>query len=570
MATSAFKSTTKRAPIGGSAEVSSSSSSSGNRAARRSRSLSRFSRRLPFGEEPAEAAASSGFEPTPRRRFVNTARGSVFPEISLDDLAQEFFCRKDEEIDSSDPDRTRSARRGSDIGRWASETASSQRRGRSVSRQSSSSKTSGDRKSVVSDRSRVNTGLSESNSRRRRSVSSVRFQISDSESDADHSRKQEITIKSLGNTNHVISSHKTIAANSARPRRPMNQKELSRLHDGYSSHSSVLTDDDLKNHPDKNVNEKIIRAVYSQKQAEHPTEDDINSGLYEAMKKGLRYAVEEIKVELEQGMVRKSGNHSQLDSAARNSYVAKLEESEMRKQDLLAEILLEDQKGRELSRIVTENSAPLVKPSRTRKKSNDPGTLSRQLTDEAEKYFEDFITNVEDTDISSFDGERSDGSSTLGGMMKAWDGIADMEPRAYQIQEGSNIHRGEMDGVNLPWLRWETSNDGSSSGKAELRTPLSRKLVIWDAKQDHSCYSPSSQGSYSPAIMKYHEISKLSKRVDSEENYKREVPPKFDMHEYVMLQQSEEMLFERYRERKRISSGGLLLTCTNAFSNLIL
>ncbi|CAH9135847.1 unnamed protein product [Cuscuta epithymum] len=517
MATSAFKSTTKRAPIGGSAEVSSSSSSSGNRAARRSRSLSRFSRRLPFGEEPAEAAASSGFEPTPRRRFVNTARGSVFPEISLDDLAQEFFCRKDEEIDSSDPDRTRSARRGSDIGRWASETASSQRRGRSVSRQSSSSKTSGDRKSVVSDRSRVNTGLSESNSRRRRSVSSVRFQISDSE-----------------------------------------------------SHSSVLTDDDLKDHPGKNVNEKIIRAVYSQKQAEHPTEDDINSGLYEAMKKGLRYAVEEIKVELEQGMVRKSGNHSQLDSAARNSYVAKLEESEMRKQDLLAEILLEDQKGRELSRIVTENSAPLVKPSRTRKKSNDPGTLSRQLTDEAEKYFEDFITNVEDTDISSFDGERSDGSSTLGGMMKAWDGITDMEPRAYQIQEGSNIHRGEMDGVNLPWLRWETSNDGSSSGKAELRTPLSRKLVIWDAKQDHSCYSPSSQGSYSPAIMKYHEISKLSKRVDSEENYKREVPPKFDMHEYVMLQQSEEMLFERYRERKRISSGGLLLTCTNAFSNLIL
>ncbi|CAH9116297.1 unnamed protein product [Cuscuta europaea] len=567
MATSAFKSTTKRAPIGGSAEVSSSSSSSGNRAARRSRSLSRFSRRLPFGEEPAEAVASSGFEPTPRRRFVNTARGSVFPEISLDDLAQEFFCRKDEEIDSSDPDRSRSVRRGSDIGRWASETASSQRRGRSVSRQSS--KTNGDRKSIVSDRSRVNTGLPEINSRRRRSVSSVRFQISDSESDADHSRKQEITIKSLGNTNNAISSHKTAAANCARPRRPMNQKELSRLHDGYSSHSSVLTDDELKDLHGKNVNEKIIQAVYSHKQAEHPTEDDINSGLYEAMKKGLRYAVEEIKVELEQGMIRKSGNHSQLDSAVRNSYVAKLEESEMRKQDLLAEILLEDQKGRELSRIVTENSAPVVKPSRTRKKSNDPGTLSRQLTVEAEKYFEDFITNVEDTDISSFDGERSDGSSTLGGMMKAWDGINCMEPGAYQIREVSDIHRGEMDGVILPWLKWETSNDGSSSGKTEVRT-LSRKSVFWDAKQEHSCYSPSSQGSYSPAIMKYHEMSKLSKRVDNEENYEREVPPKFDMHEYVRLQHSEEMLFERYRERKRISSGGLLLTCTNAFSNLIL
>lgn len=110
---------------------------------------------------------------------MNTVRGSEFPEISLDDLAIELFSQRDEERGSSDHDRSRSARRGSEIGRWASETASSQRRGRSVSRQSS--KASGDRKSVVSDRSRVNTGLAESNSRRRRSVSAVRYQISDSE-----------------------------------------------------------------------------------------------------------------------------------------------------------------------------------------------------------------------------------------------------------------------------------------------------------------------------------------------------------------------------------------------------
>ncbi|VFR00806.1 unnamed protein product [Cuscuta campestris] len=379
MATSAFKSTTKRAPIGGvSGEVSSSCSSSstssysGNRANRRSRSLSRFSRRLPFGEEPPEAAASSGFEPTPRRKFVNTVRGSgsgsAFPEISLDDLAQEFFSRRDEEIDSSDPDHARSARRGSDIGRWASETASSQRRGRSVSRQSS--RNSGDRKSIVSDRSRVSNGLpekAESNSRRRRSVSSVRYQISDSESDADHSRKQGTlgTTKSLGNTNNGIPSYKSTAVNGPRSRRPINQKDPSRLHDGYSSHSSALTDDELKDHSGKSLNEKIIHAVYSQKQAEHPTQDDINSGLYEAMKKGLRYAVEEFKVELEQGLTRKSGNHSQLDSAIRSTYVARLEESEKHNQDILAE-MLDDQKGRELSRIIAKNSAAEMKSSRTR------------------------------------------------------------------------------------------------------------------------------------------------------------------------------------------------------------
>ncbi|XP_031092813.1 uncharacterized protein LOC115997405 isoform X2 [Ipomoea triloba] len=548
MATSAFKSTSRRAPFGGSDEVSaaassSSSSSSANRAHRRSRSLSRFSRSLPFGEDP-----SYGVEATPRRKFVNTVRGSEFPEISLDDLAIELFSQRDEDPGSSDHDRNRSsARRGSEIGRWASETASSQRRGRSVSRQSS--KTSGDRKSVVSDRSRVNTGLPESNSRRRRSVSVVRYQISDSESDADHSRKQAnlITMKSLGNGKNDIPSHKATAANGSGLRRPLNQKDLLRLQDGYSSHSSVLTDDEIKDHPCKNGNEKTIKAVYSQKK----------------------------------GIIRKNGNHYPLDSSVRSSYATKLEESEKRKQDLLAEILLEDQKGRELSRIVkellpdTNKSTAGIKQSRTRKKSNDRSRMSKQLTVEAEKYLEDFISNVEDTDISSFDGERSDGSSTLGGIIRARDGVVCAETESYHIPVGSDFRPVEMDGVKLPWLKWETSNDGSS--KTEIKTPPSQKSVIWDAKQetaleyDQSCYSNSSQGSYSPGIMKYHEMIKLNKSGGAEEdsNGDYEVCPRFDMQEYLRLQQSEDLLFERYRERERISSGGLLTCCTHGFSNLI-
>jgi hypothetical protein len=38
--------------------------------------------------------------------------------------------------------------------------------------------------------------------------------------------------------------------------------------------------------------------------------------------------------------------------------------------------------------------------------------MSKRLTEEAEQYFEDFLSNVEDTDFSSFDGERSDTSSS--------------------------------------------------------------------------------------------------------------------------------------------------------------
>lgn len=99
---------------------------------------------------------------------MNTMRGSGFPEISLDDLAIEFF---------SSGDRGRSSSRNADVSPKKAE-ASSQRRGRSVSRQSSR---------VVGGKSNVWEGsgagrvAAESNSRRRRSVSVVRCQISDSE-----------------------------------------------------------------------------------------------------------------------------------------------------------------------------------------------------------------------------------------------------------------------------------------------------------------------------------------------------------------------------------------------------
>lgn len=68
---------------------------------------------------------------------MNKTRGSGFPEISLDDLADEFFGTKGfdaEEESRSNLGRTgRSSRRGDDE-RFRMETESSRRRGRSVSK----------------------------------------------------------------------------------------------------------------------------------------------------------------------------------------------------------------------------------------------------------------------------------------------------------------------------------------------------------------------------------------------------------------------------------------------------
>lgn len=85
--------------------------------------------------------------------------------------------------------------------------------------------------------------------------------------------------------------------------------------------------------------------------------------------------------------------------------------------------------------------------------------MSKRLSEEAEKYIEDFISNVEDTDISSLDGDRSDASSSLRGKEKP----------NFKIQAASKHVPPGMDGVLFPWLQWETDNDA---------TPYPRKSMI--------------------------------------------------------------------------------------------
>lgn len=177
MATSAFRSTSKRTSIGGSNDDSSSSSNRSSAAHhRRSRSLSRFSHRLPERDTIFD-------ESTPRGKFVNKVRGSGFPEISLDDLAIEFF--------DSSADRGRSASRNDDVVKPRSSSRSaggssgggggSVRRGRSVSRQGSKSSSSSGGEFSSGGRKVLENSSGNSNPRRRRSVSVVRYQISDSE-----------------------------------------------------------------------------------------------------------------------------------------------------------------------------------------------------------------------------------------------------------------------------------------------------------------------------------------------------------------------------------------------------
>lgn len=490
---------------------------------------------------------------------MNTKRGSEFPDLSLDDLALEFFSSSQEK--SGDEGRGggcsregRSATRGGEIGRFASDTASSKRRGRSVSRQRSvgnggESLKGSDGKSTANSKGKV----AEPNSRRR-SLSVVRYQVSDSESDADLSQRfrHQGKVKNLNDKSQVNTS-KTQAARTGRQLgRSLSQKDLSQFRDGYSRHSSAITDDDTRgNRMTKFGTEKTIRAVYAQNKSEHPTGEG-STGLYEALRKDLRHAVEELRIELQQ--------------------------SEKCKQDLPAKNELDEQQARDLSKLIKEmvscskNSAASEKPAWTKKRSNDSNRLSKQLGEEAVKYFEDFASNVDDTDISSFDEERSDVSSTIGGTFNEIDGTMRVEAPSYQSPAGSICHPTGTDGVILPWLQWETSNDSSLLGKS-IRQPLGTpKALEWnidsDTKtliHDPSSNSKSSIGSSSPGLFDVY--LNTTTKDNSRSNFKESGEHKrshFDMEEYRQLQMKDELLFERYKERQRIDCGGLLV-CAGAY-----
>lgn len=512
-------------------------SDSGDRSSsfhRRSRSVSRFSHRIATEEAAAE-------EPSANRRgkFVNTVRGSGVPEISLDDLAIELFS-------SSDFGERGRASEGKD-------TAASRRRGRSVSKH-------GSRASELRNSSVDRRGVSDASSRRRRSLSVVRREISDSENE--HFQKTRSRVnpieQNIGSKQKISAQKPTPSSQQRGLRRCSSQKDFLRPTDGYSSYSSTLTD------------------------------DEGNEGCYSGirMEKAMQATHEKNKVN---PLTAADSDVLKAVSTIRKNYKTKLEQSEKRKQELLAEIMLEEERGKELKKVVGEllpnptGTSAVRRPMRGRKRSNDRNRMSKQLAEEADKIIEDFISSVEETDLSSFDGERSDTSSVFGGAIKPMTHFADetfKSPLRYDLLPE------EMDGVVLPWLKWETANDGtpilSNDNKQQPATP---KTVLRDAPEDsttapdqeRSVNSQSSRGSWSPGVansfsMDTREGSRVGEVESRQSQLLSLVPrrPRVDIHDYMKHPSIEELVSERWRQRENINSGGLLICSGGCLGKLCL
>uniref|UniRef100_A0A0A9FFW0 Uncharacterized protein n=1 Tax=Arundo donax TaxID=35708 RepID=A0A0A9FFW0_ARUDO len=529
--------------------------SGGGVSVRRSRSLSRFPPPSPSPQDAAAAAA------TPSSRFVNKVRGAGggaggggLPEISLDDLADEFFRARAESEDDDDEDvvvaRGRSrfpspAERGgsgggrrSSTARYARETESSRQRWRSVSRPPAER-----RGGVANALNGVNAAWRQRYASVDRRASMDRHRWCDSDNDMEVPRRnvsRGIHTKSSSGSRLQSSFHKPSKVNQAL-KRSTSQNDFFHSRDSNSSHSSVTDDESRSSQPDDESrssqpfhsrNQKAVRANY-------------------ALDKAVA------KSEPSEKITSSDAQPTQVITELRRSYTSKLEESELRKQELLAQLAAEEQRSHELTKIVREllpTSKKNANPERQlqhRRRGSDRSRMSKRLTEEAEQYLEDFLSNVEDTDFSSFDGERSDTSSTRKDVLLH----AMIETPVALPKVASPV---DADGVVLPWLQWETNNDVTSLCKTKAQGESTACST--------SSHTMSSHGSWSPGD---HDISIASKdklltrfeeagiRQNSCTNYSRS--SSYHIDDYLHLRQSEELVFEKWRQKERIDFGGLVL-----------
>ncbi|KAH0458445.1 hypothetical protein IEQ34_013760 [Dendrobium chrysotoxum] len=519
MATAALRSNGRR-PSSGSTEVAGSFN-----CLRRSRSLSRYS-----GRFPPPSPEIDEYE-TPRGRFVNKVRGSGFLETSLDDLADEFFQAMAKECEEdATPAAGRSRRRV--IGeRLMAETESSRRRGRSVSRHRADSAAS------------MGKGVSgnSGNSRPRRSVSVSRSRVSELERlQYDKTDKLRSMSKNKVNSSCGSLQKPSLSKQASEDRafeRSMSQKDFFQSQDCCSSHSSSLTDDEAQDVPSTlSVSEKTIREVYNLGKTDHPSRDGSGFRPYENKSKEQNL-VEELR-ELEKNSINFAEVLQHL-------------QSEKRKQDLLAALAVEEKRGQELCKIVREllsspkQTAEPAKQSPSSLRSNDKLRISKCLDEEAERYFEDFLSNVEDTDLSSFEGERSDTGSTT----KPSDAINNDEAGMHTDLLRAVSLPSETDGVVFPWLQWEASTISSPS-------PCKSKTAI---KQNLDSVSGSRSPEGNEGIRAISgELANISRLATAESQRNNSIVPErcssFDMDEYLQLQRREDLLVEIWEQRQRIAS----------------
>lgn len=525
MAVAAFKSTSKRTQIGSTRNnassilKSSSDPSSQKGAHRRARSLSDFSQHVPEISSSADSFQNIQIDIGSRRDNplfqstspvrehspchsdnVNTVRGSSALEKAsrlLQQSKEDLKCRRGRSLSRS---------RGSDANGSQAEADQAKQRGRSVFQHQSRYSQNVSNQKVQAD-----------SGRRGRSLSRCKYYDSESDMDPTCNRQGQGRLRNLGTVDSQRYSpnnpHTDWSIDQQGLKRFSSQQDFSRFFDSYSSCVSSLSDNECSAMPPNEcVEEKTIRSVYEQMKclrSDHPTGDTDSTGLYETIRSEVWRAVSEIRSDLEQAIARKcpssatstrlsNSSHSKdtdadVVSAIKEEYAAKLDQAEKRARNLWAELAVEEQRCQELSRILKElhpdpQSSQTRKKSGTRKNSAERKQISKCLTEEAQTYFEEFvsISTLEDSEMSSLE-EVEKGSSVED---------VKMEEDGYYRESTSSISSTNLadDGIVIPWLKYETNSHPMAPlnrKKSDIASTGS-KIQQYGAKEERNSSSCSS------------------------------------------------------------------------------
>lgn len=331
--------------------------------------------------------------------------------------------------------------------------------------------------------------------------------------------------------------------------------------------------------------EKTIKAVCEQMKSIRSDQwgaDTATSGIYETVRSEVRRAISDIQSDLEDAIRRNNVNaitttnvadlqHNlvnpeavELVSDVRREYTRKLDESEERARKLRSELAVEEHRGQEISRILKEilsdpKPSPPHRSRAGRKRSNERKKMTKRLTEEALAYFDECVS-ISTFDSSDFSAPENPSHNSVGAAtttsvaVSALLGSPSAMPMSFPMIAGHIQHTDghedsslTSDNCNYEPLPYQVKQRGSDPGQ-----------------EFHFSFGQKSQESNQVHDDLRNYIKHFEKDANKDVFNSDSTGAFYDANEYKLQGHTEGLLFGRVAFRNRINSGGLHL-CHGGF-----
>ncbi|KAF3612618.1 putative DNA gyrase subunit A, chloroplastic/mitochondrial-like isoform X1 [Capsicum annuum] len=333
--------------------------------------------------------------------------------------------------------------------------------------------------------------------------------------------------------------------------------------------------------------EKTIKAVCEQMKSVRSDQwgaDTAASGIYETVRSEVRRAISDIQTDLEDAIRRNNVNAittanvadippnlvnpeaDELVSDIRREYARKLDESEERARKLRSDLAVEEHRGLEISRILKEilsdpKPSPPQRSRAGRKRSNERKKMSKRLTEEALTYFDECVS-ISTFDSSDFSAPEYPSHSSAVATSSTGVTAPVLLGSPSTMSTSSLIIAGHIQHT-------DGYEDSSLTANSYNDEPLLHQVEQKGSDPVRGQQIQFSFGQKSPESNQTHEdLRSYVKHFEKDTNkdvFSLDTNSLFyDANEYKLQGHTESLLFGRVALRNRIASGGLHL-CSGGF-----